>query len=88
MDHHQIRRDSAELPLGVRPVYGANGRFATAQNLIGLGIYSTDSAIGILFCDYWVVKRKRYDVPALYDPEGIYFYKVSIRYSRSDLCLN
>lgn len=32
---------------------------------------------GILFCDYWLVKRKRYDVPALYDPQGIYYYKVS-----------
>jgi nucleobase:cation symporter-1, NCS1 family len=29
---------------------------------------------GILFCDYWVVKRKRYDVPALYDPNGRYAY--------------
>jgi NCS1 family nucleobase:cation symporter-1 len=47
-----------------------------------------DSVIGILFCDYWVVKRKRYDVPALYDPKGIYFYKVSIRSSSSDLCLH
>lgn len=27
---------------------------------------------GILFVDYWVVKRKRYDVPALYDSRGIY----------------
>ncbi|KAK8134854.1 uracil permease [Apiospora sp. TS-2023a] len=27
---------------------------------------------GILFADYWIVKRKRYDVPALYDPRGIY----------------
>lgn len=29
---------------------------------------------GILVCDYWIVKRRRYDVPALYDPEGIYRY--------------
>ncbi|KAH7305529.1 uracil permease [Stachybotrys elegans] len=29
---------------------------------------------GILFCDYWIVKRRRYDVPALYDPRGIYTY--------------
>lgn len=27
---------------------------------------------GILLCDYWIVKKRRYDVPALYDPEGIY----------------
>jgi len=35
-----------------------------------------DGETGILFCDYWLVKRKRYDVPALYDPKGIYLYKV------------
>lgn len=29
---------------------------------------------GILCCDYWLVKRRRYDVPALYDPDGIYSY--------------
>jgi cytosine/uracil/thiamine/allantoin permease len=33
---------------------------------------------GILFCDYWLVKRKRYDVPALYDPKGIYLYQVRV----------
>ncbi|KAH9903634.1 uracil permease [Xylariomycetidae sp. FL2044] len=27
---------------------------------------------GILTTDYWLVKRRRYDVPALYDPRGIY----------------
>ncbi|KAJ9644289.1 hypothetical protein H2204_001640 [Knufia peltigerae] len=27
---------------------------------------------GFLMCDYWIVKRRRYDVPALYDPNGIY----------------
>lgn len=27
---------------------------------------------GFLFCDYWIVKKRRYDVPALYDPDGIY----------------
>jgi hypothetical protein len=31
---------------------------------------------GIIFCDYWLVKRKRYDVPALYNSKGIYLYKV------------
>lgn len=30
---------------------------------------------GILFCDYWLVKQRKYDVPALYDPRGIYFYR-------------
>jgi NCS1 family nucleobase:cation symporter-1 len=29
---------------------------------------------GILFTDYWLVKRRRYDVPALYNPRGIYRY--------------
>ncbi|KAI1480535.1 uracil permease [Daldinia eschscholtzii] len=29
---------------------------------------------GVLVCDYWVVKGRRYDVPALYDPQGIYRY--------------
>jgi len=29
---------------------------------------------GILFCDYWLVKNRKYDVPALYDPKGIYRY--------------
>ncbi|KAI1854981.1 hypothetical protein JX265_012336 [Neoarthrinium moseri] len=27
---------------------------------------------GILTTDYWLVKHRRYDVPALYDPHGIY----------------
>ena len=30
---------------------------------------------GILCCDYWVIKRRKYDVPALFDPRGIYYYK-------------
>lgn len=34
---------------------------------------------GILCCDYWIVKRRKYDVPALYDPRGIYYYKVCSR---------
>lgn len=29
---------------------------------------------GILFTDYWLVKRRHYDVPALYNPRGIYRY--------------
>ncbi|GKT42962.1 putative permease [Colletotrichum spaethianum] len=29
---------------------------------------------GILFADYWLVKGRRYDVPALYEPQGIYRY--------------
>lgn len=27
---------------------------------------------GILTTDYWLIKRRKYDVPALYDPHGIY----------------
>jgi NCS1 family nucleobase:cation symporter-1 len=30
---------------------------------------------GILFCDYWLVKKRKYNVPALYDPRGIYAYQ-------------
>lgn len=29
---------------------------------------------GILATDYWLVKRRKYDVPALYDPRGIYAF--------------
>ncbi|KAH8894284.1 NCS1 allantoate transporter [Thozetella sp. PMI_491] len=29
---------------------------------------------GILTCDYWLVKKRKYDVPALYNPDGIYTY--------------
>ncbi|KAK2025435.1 NCS1 nucleoside transporter [Colletotrichum zoysiae] len=41
-----------------------------------MGAYSIFMApmAGILFADYWLVKRRRYDVPALYDPRGIYSY--------------
>jgi len=27
---------------------------------------------GIMLTDYWFVKKRKIDVPALYDPEGIY----------------
>lgn len=27
---------------------------------------------GIMLVDYWFVKKRKIDVPALYDPEGIY----------------
>ncbi|KAI5273606.1 uridine permease-like protein Fui1 [Aureobasidium subglaciale] len=27
---------------------------------------------GVMMVDYWIVKKRRYDVPALYDPHGIY----------------
>ncbi|KAI0884809.1 uracil permease [Annulohypoxylon maeteangense] len=35
---------------------------------------------GVLVADYWVVKKRRYDVPALYDPEGIYRYKYGVNW--------
>ncbi|KAF7188233.1 putative permease [Pseudocercospora fuligena] len=33
---------------------------------------------GIMFSDYWIVKKRRYDVPALYDPKGIYSYRIGM----------
>lgn len=35
---------------------------------------STDTFSGILAADYWLVKRRHIDVPALYDPHGRYRY--------------
>lgn len=32
---------------------------------------------GIMMCDYWIVKRRKLDVPGLYDPNGRYKYFVS-----------
>lgn len=48
-----------------------------------MGAYSIFMApiAGILFCDYWLVKRRKYDVPALYDPRGIYYYRVSFSFN-------
>ncbi|KAE8550116.1 hypothetical protein TMatcc_001191 [Talaromyces marneffei ATCC 18224] len=42
-----------------------------------MGAYSIFMApiAGILFCDYWLIKHRKYDVPALYDPRGIYYYQ-------------
>ena len=41
--------------------------------LIGYG--SLMGAIGgIMICDYWVVRRQRLDLPALFDPRGRYSY--------------
>ncbi|KAJ5587177.1 uncharacterized protein N7459_002942 [Penicillium hispanicum] len=40
---------------------------------------------GILCCDYWLVKRRKYDVPALYNPRGIYFYQFGTNW-RALLC--
>ncbi|KAH7084614.1 uracil permease [Paraphoma chrysanthemicola] len=39
----------------------------------GYAIFMAPMA-GILFTDYWLVKRRKYDVPALYDPHGRYRY--------------
>ena len=48
-----------------------------------MGAYSIFMApiAGILFCDYWLIKRRKYDVPALYDPHGIYYYRVSFPFN-------
>ncbi|KAJ5895981.1 NCS1 allantoate transporter [Penicillium subrubescens] len=52
-----------------------------------MGAYSIFMApiAGILCCDYWLIKRRKYDVPALYDPRGIYYYKLGINW-RALLC--
>ena len=39
----------------------------------GYGMFMAPIA-AILLSDYWIVKRRKYDVPALYDPKGIYKY--------------
>jgi cytosine/uracil/thiamine/allantoin permease len=36
---------------------------------------------GIMLVDYWIVKKRKIDVPALYDPEGIYGKCVSVNNS-------
>jgi NCS1 family nucleobase:cation symporter-1 len=33
---------------------------------------------GILLTDYYLVKKQKYDVTALYNPRGIYYYRVRI----------
>ncbi|KAK9454040.1 permease for cytosine/purines, uracil, thiamine, allantoin-domain-containing protein [Dipodascopsis uninucleata] len=35
---------------------------------------------GIIACDYWLVKRRKIDVPALYRPRGIYRYAHGINW--------
>lgn len=50
---------------------------ASAQTFLsfmsGYAIFMAPIA-GILFSDFWIVKKRKYDVPALYDPRGIYRY--------------
>ena len=36
---------------------------------------------GILLVDFYLIKKQKYDVIALYDPKGIYRYWVSNSYS-------
>ncbi|OQD84995.1 hypothetical protein PENANT_c011G09405 [Penicillium antarcticum] len=52
-----------------------------------MGAYSIFMApiAGILCCDYWVIKRRKYDVPALFDPKGIYYYRLGTNW-RALLC--
>lgn len=41
---------------------------------------------GMLTADYWLVKKRKYDVPALYNPRGIYFYKVCQKRAMPGTC--
>ncbi|MBC8105550.1 MAG: cytosine permease, partial [Anaerolineae bacterium] len=43
---------------------------------IWLGGYSNllGAIGGILICDYWLLRRRQLDLPALYDPRGRYRY--------------
>ncbi|KAJ5150072.1 NCS1 allantoate transporter [Penicillium atrosanguineum] len=52
-----------------------------------MGAYSIFMApiAGILCCDYWFIKRRKYDVPALYDPRGIYYYRMGTNW-RALIC--
>ncbi|EON96415.1 putative ncs1 allantoate transporter protein [Phaeoacremonium minimum UCRPA7] len=34
----------------------------------------------MMFTDYWLIKKRKYDVPALYDPQGIYRYQYGINW--------
>lgn len=36
---------------------------------------------GIMCCDYWLIRKRRLDVPALYDPKGRYRYN-KVRHNR------
>jgi NCS1 family nucleobase:cation symporter-1 len=35
---------------------------------------------GILICDYWIVRKQRLDLAALYDPRGRYSYSKGINW--------
>lgn len=45
----------------------------------GLAIFLAPVA-AIQACDFWFVKKKKIDVPALYDPNGIYYYDYGINW--------
>ena len=34
----------------------------------------------MMFTDYWLIKKRKYDVPALYDPHGIYRYQYGVNW--------
>lgn len=53
-------------------LYGSLGAYIFTW-LIGYGVLM--GAIGgIMICDYWLIRRQTLDVPALYDPRGLYSY--------------
>ncbi|KAK5729515.1 hypothetical protein LTR17_011935 [Elasticomyces elasticus] len=56
---------------------------ASAKSLLSfLSAYAIFMApmAGILVTDYWLVKHRKYDVPALYDPHGIYYYQYGVNW--------
>jgi NCS1 family nucleobase:cation symporter-1 len=44
---------------------------------------------GVLLTDFYLIKKQKYDVPALYDPKGIYYYQVrsEIKPFRNEACV-
>jgi len=56
---------------------------ASAQTFLSfMGGYSIFLApiSGLLFADYFIVKGRKYDVPALYDPRGRYHYRYGVNW--------
>ncbi|KAK3116627.1 hypothetical protein LTR53_002802 [Teratosphaeriaceae sp. CCFEE 6253] len=56
---------------------------ASAKSLLSfLSAYAIFMAplAGIMVTDYWLVKHRKYGVPALYDPRGIYYYQYGVNW--------
>ena len=47
---------------------------ATFLSFMGSYVIFMAPISGIIIADYWIVKRQRVDLPALYDPSGRYRY--------------